>query len=299
MLLGMRLGAALVLHTRFDVDAVLNEIAAGRITVFPGVPTMYTAMLSHPRAAATDMRSLKFCGSGGAPLPVEVEQRFFAMTGCHLNEGWGMTETSPLPAPSRRRAGARRAGSCGMPLPGIRIKLLALDGSGAEVATGEPGELCVKGPNVMKGYWNNAQANAEAFTADGYFRSGDVAKFDADGLPLHRRPHQGHAAVRRLQRLPARAGGGDLRAPFGGRSLRDRRADEYRGQSPKAFVVLKAGAPPLDLDTLKAFLKNRLGRHEMIGELEVRAELPKTAVGKLSKKDLVEQEAAKRAAAAA
>ena len=298
MLLGMRLGAALVLHTKFDIDAVLNEITTGKITVFPGVPTMYTAMLAHPKAATTDMRSLKFCGSGGAPLPVEVEQRFFEMTGCHLNEGWGMTETSPSGTFTPAR-GARRAGSCGMPLPGIHIKLLALDGSGQEVATGEPGELCVKGPNVMKGYWNSDQANAEAFTADGYFRSGDVAKFDADGyLYIVDRTKDmllcgGYNVYPRvleeaIYEHPSVAEVCVIGVP-----------DEYRGQSPKAFVALKAGAEPFTLEQLQAFLKDKLGKHEMVQALEIRAALPKTAVGKLSKKDLVDEELRRQAVAAA
>ncbi|MEO7128410.1 MAG: AMP-binding protein, partial [Rhodoferax sp.] len=96
LLLGVRLGAALVLHTRFDVDAVMKELTASKITIFPGVPTMFAGLLMHPNAATMDLRSLKLCNSGGASLPVEIEQRFFKLTGCHLNEGWGMTETSPV-----------------------------------------------------------------------------------------------------------------------------------------------------------------------------------------------------------
>ncbi|RYF34529.1 MAG: long-chain fatty acid--CoA ligase, partial [Comamonadaceae bacterium] len=296
MLLGIRLGAALVLHTKFDVDAVFKEIAGTKISVFPGVPTMYTGMLSHPKVGETDLRSLKFCGSGGAPLPVEVEQRFFDMTGCHLNEGWGMTETSPSGTFTPAR-GVRKAGSCGMPLPGIDIKLLALDGSGNEVATGEPGELSVKGLNVMKGYWNNEKATAESFTPDGYFKSGDVAKFDADGFLY---------IVDRTKDMLL-CGGFNVYPRVLEEAIYEHPGvaevcvigvpDEYRGQSPKAFVVQKAGAEPITLDALKAFLKDRLGKHEMIGHLEVRSELPKTAVGKLSKKDLVEEEARKRATA--
>lgn len=298
MLLGMRLGAALVLHTKFDIDAVLNEISKGRITVFPGVPTMYTAMLSHPKSADTDLSSLKFCGSGGAPLPVEVEQRFYKLTGCHLNEGWGMTETSPSGTFTPAR-GERRAGSCGMPLPGIDIKLLALDGSGQEVATGEPGELCVKGLNVMKGYWNNPQATDESMTPDGYFKSGDVARFDADGYLYIVDRTKDMLLCGGFNVYPRVLEEAIYEHPSVAEACVIGIPDAYRGQSPKAFVVLKTGADPLTLDALKEFLKDRLGKHEMIGNLEVRTELPKTAVGKLSKKDLVEQENAKRAGAAA
>ncbi len=295
MLLGMRLGAALVLHTKFDVEAVFKEIAGTKITVFPGVPTMYTAMLSHPKVGETDLRSLKFCGSGGAPLPVEVEQRFFDMTGCHLNEGWGMTETSPSGTFTPAR-GARKAGSCGMPLPGIDIKLLALDGSGDEVATGEPGELSVKGLNVMKGYWNNPKATAESFTPDGYFKSGDVAKFDADGFLYIVDRTKDMLLCGGFNVYPRVLEEAIYEHPDVAEVCVIGVPDAYRGQSPKAFVVLKSGAAPLELDALKGFLKDRLGKHEMVGALEIRRELPKTAVGKLSKKDLVEEESRKRSA---
>ncbi|MBU1361092.1 MAG: long-chain fatty acid--CoA ligase [Gammaproteobacteria bacterium] len=295
MLLGMRLGASLVLHTKFDVDAVFNEIAGSRITVFPGVPTMYMGMLAHPKASTTDLRSLKFCGSGGAPLPVEVEQRFFALTGCHLNEGWGMTETSPSGTFTPAR-GKRKAGSCGMPLPGIHIKLLALDGSGNEVAPGEPGELCVTGPNVMKGYWNNPQATADAMTPDGYFKSGDVARFDDEGFLYIVDRTKDMLLCGGFNVYPRVLEEAIYEHPSVAEACVIGVPDEYRGQSPKAFVVQKPGSAPLDLETLKAFLKDRLGKHEMISELEVRDQLPKTAVGKLSKKDLVEEEARKRAA---
>ncbi|MBC7394804.1 MAG: AMP-binding protein, partial [Variovorax sp.] len=224
------------------------------------------------------------------------EQRFFDMTGCHLNEGWGMTETSPSGTFTPAR-GARKAGSCGMPLPGILIKLLALDGSGEEVATGEPGELCVKGPNVMLGYWNNPGATADSMTPDGYFRSGDVARFDADGFLY---------IVDRTKDMLL-CGGFNVYPRVLEEAIYEHPSvaevcvigvpDDYRGQSPKAFVVLKADAEPLELDALKTFLKDRLGKHEMIGFLEVRKELPKPAVGKLSKKDLVEEETRKRATA--
>ena len=294
LLLGVRLGAALVLHTKFDVDAVMKELTASKITVFPGVPTMFAGLLMHPKAVEMDLRALKFCGSGGASLPVEIEQRFFKLTGCHLNEGWGMTETSPVGTFTPAQ-GVRKAGSCGMPLPQVRIKLISVEDPTREVAVGESGELCIKGPNVMKGYWNNPKATAESMTPDGYFRSGDVAKMDADGFfyIVDRTKDMllcsGYNVYPRvieeaIYEHPAVAEVCVIGIP-----------DDYRGQSPKAFVTLKPGVPAPTLDELKAFLKSRLGKHEMIGALEIRAELPKTAVGKLSKKDLADDEARKRA----
>ncbi len=295
MLLGIRLGAALVLHAKFDIDAVVKELADSKISVFPGVPTMFTAILSHPKAPAMGLRTLKFCGSGGAPLPVEVEQRFFKLTGCHLNEGWGMTETSPV-GTFTPAWGVRKAGSCGMPLPQVRLKLMSLADPTQEMPVGEAGELCIQGPNVMKGYWNNPQATAASMTPDGYFRSGDIARMDADGF---------FYIVDRTKDMLL-CGGYNVYPRVIEEAIYEHPSvaevcvigipDDYRGQSPKAFVKLKDGVPTLTLDELKTFLKTRLGKHEMPGALEIRAELPKTAVGKLSKKDLVDQEARRRAA---
>jgi len=295
MLFGMSLGAELVLHTRFDVDAVIRDLAAKRITFFAGVPTMYTALLGHPAFKDVDLSALKFCGSGGAPLPVEVAERFQQATGCPINEGWGMTETSPTGTftPSH---GMRKAGSCGMPLPGVRLKFLSLSEPGADAKPGEPGELCIRGPNVMRGYWNNPEATKASFTSDGYFRTGDVAWMDDDGF------------VRIVDRTKDMllCGGYNVYPRVIEEAIYEHPAveevcvigipDEYRGQSPKAFVKVKSGAPALTLDALKEFLKDRIGKHEMVQALELRPELPKTPVGKLSKRTLIEEEERRRAA---
>ena len=221
MLFGMRGAAEVILHARFDIEAVLRDLTAKKVTSFPGVPTMFTALLAHPDVGKHDLRSLKFCGSGGAPLPVEVAQRFVQLTGCQLSEGWGMTETSPTGTFTPVH-GKRKAGSCGIPMPRIVIRMLDLDDPSRYVPLGERGEMCIKGPNVMKGYWNNPEATAEATTFDGFMRTGDVAIDGRGRLRLHRRPHQGHDPVQRLQRLSAQHRGGDLRAPGGRRGDRDR-----------------------------------------------------------------------------
>ncbi len=296
MLLGVRLGALQILHTRFDPAAILKDLADKKVTVFPGVPTMYTALNHFPGVEQFDLRSLKFCGSGGAPLPVEVHQRFLQLTGCSLAEGWGMTETSPAGTFSPV-LGPQHAGSCGLPMPGITIRFARLDDANAYVAPGEKGEICIRGPNVMKGYWRSEAASAEAFNRDGYFRTGDVGTMDEAGyIRIVDRTKDmllcsGYNVYPRtieeaLYAHPAVAEVCVIGIP-----------DEYRGQAPKAFVALKAGAAALTLEALQAFLKDRIGKHEMIAALEIRAALPKTAVGKLSKKTLVDEEAAARQAA--
>ena len=298
LLFGIRLGALMVLHARFDLDAVIHDLVAKKISIFAGVPTMYTAMANHPKVKEGALRSLQFCGSGGAPLPAEVAQRFFELTGCRLNEGWGMTETSPTGTFTPVH-GMRKAGSCGMPLPRIELRLESLTTPETEAAPGEPGELCIRGPNVMKGYWKNEAATAKSMTKDGYFRSGDVAKMDAEGFVF---------IVDRTKDMLL-CGGFNVYPRVIEEAIYEHASveevcvigipDAYRGQSPKAFIKLKKDAPALTLDELKVFLKDRIGKHEMVQEMELRAELPKTAVGKLSKKDLVDEEERKRAASTA
>lgn len=294
MLFGLALGAQLTLHTRFDAEAVMKDLAGKRITVFPGVPTMYTAILNHPKAADYDFSSLKFCNSGGAPLPVEVNQRFQASTGCRLLEGWGMTETSPTGTFTPVHL-PQRPGSCGIPTVGVDIRFASLDEPGRWTAIGERGELCIRGANVMKGYWNKPEANAEAFTPDGYFRTGDVGYMDADGYVYIVDRTKDMILCSGYNVYPRVIEEAIYEHPSVSEVSVIGVPDAYRGQSPKAFVTLKKGAEAFDLEALQDFLKDRLGKHEMVQALEIRAELPKTPVGKLSKKELYAEDAERRA----
>ncbi|GIZ51420.1 dicarboxylate--CoA ligase PimA [Noviherbaspirillum aridicola] len=296
MLFGLRIGAEMVLHPKFDVDAAVRDLSQKKITVFPGVPTMYTAIIHYPDIGKHDLSSLKFCNSGGAPLPVEVNQAFQRLTGCCLVEGWGMTETSPTGTFTPVN-GMRKVGSCGMPTVGVHLKFVDVDDPAREVARGERGEMCIKGPNVMKGYLNKPDATAASMTADGYFRTGDVAWMDEDGFVF---------IVDRTKDMIL-CGGYNVYPRIIEEAIYEHPSvaevsvigvpDEYRGQSPKAFIALKQGAPVLTLEELQAFLRPRLGKHEMVQQMELRATLPKTPVGKLSKRELVEEEMRRRAAA--
>ncbi|WP_330461512.1 long-chain fatty acid--CoA ligase [Streptomyces sp. NBC_00820] len=170
-------GATLVLVPRFDPQAVLDAIARDRATVFEGVPTMYAALLQHPGADDADVSTLRMCVSGGASLPVEVLHGFERRFGCMVLEGFGMSETSPVVSfnhPDR----PRKPGSIGTPIRDVEVRLL--DDAGQDVAPGEVGELAVRGPNVMKGYWNRPEETAAA-VPDGWLRSGDLARRDEDG----------------------------------------------------------------------------------------------------------------------
>lgn len=289
-------GAEILQHVRFDPKTLLEEIANKKLTVFCGVPTMYTALINHPEIAKYDLSSLKYCGSGGAPLPLEVAQQFAAITGCNLSEGWGMTETSPTGTFTPVN-GKRKAGSCGMPMPRIDIKFLNVEDPALYVPLGERGEICIKGPNVMKGYWNNPQATADVTTFDGYMRTGDVGYMDEDGFVFIVDRTKDMLLCSGYNVYPRVLEEAIYKHPFVAEVAVIGIHDEYRGQSPKAHVVLKAGAAGLTLKELQDFLKDKLGKHEMIQALELRSELPKTAVGKISKKDLYDEEERRAAVA--
>ncbi|MBA1146317.1 long-chain fatty acid--CoA ligase [Ectothiorhodospiraceae bacterium WFHF3C12] len=288
-LFGMQLAAELYIHARFEPDTVLKAVHENRITTLPAVPTMFIAMLHQPEAAQYDLSCLKICNSGGAPLPVEVQQQFQQLTGCRLGEGWGMTETASAGTYTPMKGARPPAGSCGIAVPGVDLRIAPLDGGEDWLAPGERGEICVAGPNVMKEYWNRPDATRESMTADGFFRTGDVGYVDEDGyvfivdrtkdmilcsgFNVYPRTIEEaiyeHEAVEEVSVIGVK--------------------DRYRGQSPMAFIKLRAGAEPFTLEALKGFLAPRLGKHEMVQAMEIREELPKTPVGKLSKKELAEE----------
>jgi long-chain acyl-CoA synthetase len=298
MLLCMELGAESVIHIRFDLEAVAKDLAAKKITIFMGVPTMFTALLSYPGLGDLDWTAMKYCASGGAPLPVEVQNQFRTVTGAEVNEGWGMTETSPSGTFTPMR-GMRKGGSCGIPVPRVMLKFASVTDPNEYVALGERGEICIQGPNVMKGYWKNEQATKDSMTPDGFFRTGDVAYMDDDGFVF---------IVDRIKDMLL-CGGYNVYPRNIEEAIYTHPAvaevsvigipDEYRGQSPKAFIALKSGAAPFAIEELKEFLKDKLGKHEMVQVIEFRDSLPKTAVGKILKTALYEEEAQRRAEATA
>ncbi len=296
MLLCIRIGAELIMHARFELEPVLKDIERKRVTVFFGVPTMYLGMLSYPGINTINLSSLKHCSSGGAPLPVEVLQRFKEKTGCDISEGWGMTETSPAGTftPAGRPP---KPGSCGIPFPGITLKFISVDNPDNDVPLGERGELCIKGPNVMLGYWKNEEETAKMRTRDGFLRTGDVGYMDEDGYVFIVDRIKDMLLCGGYNVYPRNIEEAIYQHPAVAEACVIGVPDAYRGQSPKAFIAMRPGSPSLTLEEMKSFLKSRLGKHEMISELEVRDALPRTQVGKLSKKDLVDEEARKRAQA--
>jgi long-chain acyl-CoA synthetase len=296
MLSSFFLGNKMLMHVRFDPEEILRDIEVKRATYFPGVPTMWIALASRPDIASRDLSSLKYCASGGAPMPVEVQAKFEAMTKLRIGGGWGMTETSPAGTiiPSDRDT---PAGTIGLPMPGIELGIVSLDDPLKELPPGEVGEIRVRGPNVTQGYWKQPSETAKSM-AGGYFLTGDIGYMDENGYFF---------IVDRKKDMII-SGGYNVypqmieQAIYEHPSVEEAAVigvpDSYRGESAKAFVKLRAGASPFTLDELKTFLSGKLGRHEMPAALEFRPALPRTAVGKLSKIDLRKEEQAKTSAAA-
>ncbi|MBN9671463.1 long-chain-fatty-acid--CoA ligase [Roseibium aggregatum] len=291
--LSVLLGAEMVLQPRFELKALLDAIKRKRVTLFPGVPTIYTAISNASMTAHYDLSSINLCISGGAPLPLEVMESFEKLTGCILVEGYGLTESSPVAAVNPLDE-SRRGGSIGRLVPGTEARFVNIEDRVSEVAEGEKGELMLRGPQVMKGYWKRDDATQDTITADGFLHTGDVGYRDPDGFIF---------LVDRIKDLILCSGYNVYprvieEAIYQNAAVDETIViavpDEYRGQSPKAFIKLKEGHS-ITAQEMKAFLKDHLSTIELPREYEFRDELPKTMVGKLSKKELVEEEERKRA----
>ena len=288
LLLAVRLAARSVLHLRFDPERVIAELADKRVTVFFGVPTMFTALTACASLDQADLGALRFCNSGGAPLPSEVGERFRRVTGHPVQEGWGMTEMCGVGTVTPRGV-IGPPGACGIPLCGVDIRFLDVNDPQRYVPYGERGEICVAGPNVLGGYWKKPEAGAESMTADGYFRTGDVGSMDENGFLFIADRIKDMLLCSGFNVYPRAIEEAIYRHPSVAEVIVIGVADPYRGQHPKAYIRLRDGAAPFTLDALKLFLKDALGKHEMVHALEFRSELPKTPVGKLSKKELYQE----------
>jgi long-chain acyl-CoA synthetase len=290
-------GNELLLRIRFDVETTLRDIEVKKATVFAGVPTMWIALANTPDIDKRDLSSLRYVASGGASLPVEVAEQFQKLTGLRLGGGWGMTETSPA-GTSLPRQWTGKAGSVGLPLPGVTMEIVALDDPRRVLGPGEKGEIRVKGPNVTKGYWNAPEETAASFV-DGYLLTGDIGSMDEDGYFYLVDRKKDMIISGGFNVYPRTIEEAIYEHPSVSEVCVIGVPDEYRGEAAKAFVQLKPGAAPFTLDELRAFLADKLGRYELPAHLEFRDALPKTAVGKLSKKELIEEERQKHRTRAA
>jgi len=285
-------GAEVVMLPRFDTKQALAAIRRMRVTAVPGVPTMFQALLDCPHLKPSDFATVRICISGGAPLPQALKERFEAAVGVHLVEGYGLTESSGVVS-ANPYARPGKSGTIGQPIPATRVKLLDRDDPHRPAPEGEPGEIAVSGPQIMRGYWNMPEADADVF-ADGYLRTGDVGTIDADGYIRVVDRIKDMIAVGGFKVFPSQVEEVLYRHPAVREAIVIGIPDAYRGESPKAFVTLRPDAPAdVDGGMLKAWLNAQLGKHERVSAVEIRESLPRTLVGKLSRKELVAEERAK------
>ena len=287
MIFGLAKGAEIIIMPRFVLDEALHLIDKTRPTLMPGVPTLFNALMSHPKVKSLDLSSLKLCISGGAPLPIEVKQRFEAITGCKVVEGYGLSETSPV-ATCNPLDGPVKAGSIGLPLPGTVLSLRDLADPTREVPQGEKGEICIKGPQVMLGYYKRPQETADQMVGE-FLRTGDVARMDEDGFFFIEDRIKDLIISSGFNVYPRRIEEAIYEHPAVAEVTVIGIKDDKRGEAPKAFVKLKPGATATKEDIFE-HLKPLISKIEMPAAIAFRDELPKTMIGKLSKKELKAEE---------
>ena len=280
-------GGCIAMLPRFDAGQCLKTLQRVEATAMPGVPTMYQALLDHPDCGKTDFSSLRICISGGAPLPGPLKERFEAASGARLVEGYGLTETAGV-ASANPYQGEERTGTIGQPIPATRIRLLDKEDPTRDAPDGEPGELAIQGPQVMRGYWRRPEEALHAFAErpDGrWLRTGDVAVLEPGGYLRIVDRIKDMIAVGGFKVFPSEVEAVLLRHPSVKEALVIGVADPYRGETPRAYVTLMAGASESG-EALAKWLNGQLGRHERVDAVVVRESLPKTMIGKLDRKAL-------------
>ncbi len=295
MNLGIAIGAELVLLPRMDLKQLMATMLKRRPTVLPGVPTLYSAISTAAQAANKHLEFIRYCVSGGAPIAAEAMLHFEKVSGCKIVEGYGLSETSPVV--SLNPPDAVKLGSVGLPVPGTTVEIRNPDQPEILLPQGERGEICVRGPQLMQGYYNRPE-DTQAMFVDGAFRTGDIGYLDAEGYLF---------IVDRIKDLIL-SGGYNVyprtieEAAYQHPAVQDAIAigvpDPYRGQAAKLFVTLRPNIEATP-QAIREFLKEYLSKIELPREVEIRDSLPKTMVGKLSKKELVAEELAKSESAAA
>lgn len=282
-------GGCIVMLPRFNAAQALGAIGRSKVTAVPGVPTMYQALLDNPAIGKTDFSHLRVCISGGAPLPPELKTRFERVTGSTLIEGYGLSESSGVVSANPYEAEGK-PGTIGQPIPGTRITLVDKEDPSNPAPEGEPGEIIVAGPQIMKGYWQRPEADAEVFVTDAHgtrwLRTGDVGTIDADGFVKIVDRLKDMIAVGGFKVFPSQIEAVLYSHPAVKEALVIGIPDTYRGEHPRAYVTLNDGATETG-EALCAWLNPQLGKHERVDEVVVRLTMPKTMIGKLSRKDLV------------
>jgi long-chain acyl-CoA synthetase len=293
MSLGVYVAAELtILPNPRPIENVMKAIQREKSTIYPGVPAMYIGIINHPDVTKYDLRSVKACISGAAPLPMDVQIKFGEITGGRLVEGYGLTEAAPV-THANPVYGERRAGSIGLPLPDVDARIVDYE-TLVDKPVGQDGELWLRGPQVMMGYWNSPADTAKTITEDGWLRTGDIAHMDADGY---------FYIVDRLKDIIIASGYNIIpreveevlfEHPKVQEAVVAGIPDRYRGETVKAYVVLKANETATP-EEIRTFCKERLAPYKVPTQVEFRSELPKTMVGKFLRRVLVEEEKKKAA----
>lgn len=289
MNLGIYLGARLLIIQKFQTDRVLEQIKRHRPTMFPGVPKMYVSFLNHPKGDSSGLDSLKVCSSGSAPLPIEIIHRFKEMTGVTILEGFGMSETSPTTHRTPIN-GEHKAGSIGIPVPETNCRIV--DNESNILEPNQVGELLIKGPQVMKGYWNNPVETKNTLK-DGWFYTGDLAVMDKDGYFYIVGRKKEMIIFGGFNVYPQEVEGVLYSHPQIQEAAVVGLPDEVNGEIAKAYIVPKEDCE-LNLDEIRAFCYTKLTPYKVPRLFEVKESLPRNGVGKLLKRTLIQEEKEKR-----
>jgi long-chain acyl-CoA synthetase len=265
-----------------DFDAFLGTLKAARPNVFMGVNTLYAGLVAHPGGKEVDWSRLKLAGGGGAAVLRAVSDKWKALTGIIIHEGYGLSETSPVVSFNPLWIKEFSA-TTGLPMPSTDIKLL--DDDGKEVGLGEAGEIVVKGPQVMSGYWNKPEANAAAFTPDGYFKTGDVGVFDLRGLLKIVDRKKDMIIVSGFNVYPNEIEDVATGCPGVAECACVGVPDEKSGEAVKLFVV-RAGGATLSADDVLAYCRDKLTGYKMPRQVVFIDALPKSTVGKILRREL-------------
>jgi len=286
------MGWADVLVPRPQPAELLEAIRKFRPTFAPLVPTMYIGMLNHPDLKKTDMTCLKGCFSGSAPLPVEVIREFESTTGAVIVEGFGMTETTPVTHINPFAGGARKVGSVGIPVSDTEARIVNVEDGVSEMPVGEPGELVVRGPQVMKGYWNRPEETAKTLR-EGWCYTGDIATMDEDGYFYIVDRKKDMIISGGFNIYPRDIDEVFYEHPAVQEACTIGIPDPRRGENVKVFVVPKEGVA-VTQEELIAFCAERLAKYKLPTDIEFRKELPKSTIGKILRKELRAEELEKR-----
>ena len=284
----------MLLLPRFQLADVLKTINKHKPSIFPGAPAMYVAINNHPEIQKYDLKSIRVCISGAAPLPVEVQQKFEALTGGRLVEGYGLTEASPV-THCNPIYGKRKAGSIGLPFPDVEARIVDIEDRERTLGVGEVGELAVRGPNVMKGYWNMPEETENVLQGEWLF-TGDIAKMDEEGYFFIVDRKKDMIIASGYNIYPRDVEEVLYQHPKIKEAVVVGVPDEYRGETVKAYIVLKEGETAT-ADEIVEFCRNRLARFKVPKLIEFRTQLPKTIVGKVLRRVLLEEEKQKLAEA--